>query len=123
MDQLPQFKGLYHVADRLIGVLSKDQLAEAARLLALHVAHYAQRHGDIPAPNLLELLGVVELTDQQTTLLRDGMEILVGYLGSARDGGRRWRGVCPLAWRPSHCYAETKEPALGGLSVRETRFT
>jgi hypothetical protein len=35
------------------------------------VAHYAQRHGDIPAPNLLELVGVVELTDQQAKPLRD----------------------------------------------------
>jgi hypothetical protein len=81
---LPEFKELYYIADRLINELSKDQLAEVARLLALHVAHYAQRHGEIPAPNLLELLGVAELTDQQTKLLRDGMEILVGYLGTVQ---------------------------------------
>ena len=35
------------------------------------MAHYAQRHGDIPVPNLLELVGVVELTDQQAKPLRD----------------------------------------------------
>jgi hypothetical protein len=54
-------------------------------LLALHLAHYAQRHGDIPHQNVVELLGVVELTEQQTKLLRDGMEFLVGYLCVVRD--------------------------------------
>ncbi len=28
---------------------------------------------------------MVELTEQQTNLLRDGMAILVGYLGTVRD--------------------------------------
>lgn len=85
MTTLTQFKDLYSLADGLIAEVSKDQLAEVARMLALHVAHHAQRHGDIPAPNLLVLLGVVELSDQQTQLLRDGMEVLVGYLGVFRD--------------------------------------
>jgi hypothetical protein len=35
--------------------------------------------------NVLELLGVGELTEQQTDLLHDGMEILVGYLGTVRQ--------------------------------------
>ena len=30
MDQLGQFKPLYHVADKVIGGLSRDRLAEAA---------------------------------------------------------------------------------------------
>jgi hypothetical protein len=85
MNNLAHFKELDHLADKLIGELSKHQIAEAARLLALHVAHYAMRDGDIPHQNLLELVGVAELTEQQTGLLRDAMELLVGYLGVVRD--------------------------------------
>ena len=89
MDKFAEFKELFYIADRLIGEPSKDQLAEVTRPLALHVAHYAQRHGDIPAPNLLEPLGVVELTEQQTALLKDGMEVLVGYLVLPSQGRER----------------------------------
>jgi hypothetical protein len=39
----------------------------------------------MPSMNVLELLGVVELTEQQTDLLDDGMEILVGHLGTVRQ--------------------------------------
>ena len=53
MDELAHFKELYYLADKLIGQLSKDQLAEVTRLLALHVAQYAQRYGEMPGVNLL----------------------------------------------------------------------
>jgi hypothetical protein len=36
--------------------------------------------------DLLELVGATELTDEQTQLLKDGVELLVGYLASVRDG-------------------------------------
>ena len=85
MSDLDEFKRLYRLADQLMGELSHEQLAEVARLLALHLAHYAQRHGEIAHQNLLELLGFVELSDLQAKLLRDGMEILVDYLGSVAD--------------------------------------
>lgn len=87
MDKLEQFKELCDLADKLIGQLSKDQLAEATRLLALHVAQYAQRYGDMPSKNLLELLGSADLTGEQTELLHNGMEILVSYLGTVRQMG------------------------------------
>jgi hypothetical protein len=66
--------------------LDKEQVAEVARLLALHVADYQQRFGVSPRSGLLELLGVVEISEEQATLLRNGMEILVGYLGHMREG-------------------------------------
>jgi hypothetical protein len=80
-----EFKTYYVLAGNLIDELSKEQLAECARLLALHIADYQQRFGDIPRGDLLSLLGTVELTDEQCRLLRDGMQILAGYLGSMRD--------------------------------------
>ena len=70
-------------------VLCWRQLNRKSRLLllALHVADYQQRFGVIPPGGLLDLLGVVEITEEQAKLLRNGMEILVGYLGHMREGG------------------------------------
>lgn len=36
--------------------------------------------------DLLHLGDVVKIADEQAALLRDGMEVLVGYLGNVRDG-------------------------------------
>ncbi len=85
MHSLAHFKELCSLADGLIAEMSKEQLAETTRLLALHVAHYTQRYGNIPSMNVLELLGGIEPTEQQTDLLHDSMEILVGYLGTVRQ--------------------------------------
>jgi hypothetical protein len=34
---------------------------------------------------LLDLLGATEVKDKQARLMRDGMELLVGYLATVRD--------------------------------------
>ena len=52
----------------------------------LHIGDYRLRFGEIPGQDLLALLGVTELSDAQARLLREGMEVLVGYLASVRDG-------------------------------------
>jgi len=48
--------------------------------------HMSYNFGEIPRQDLLELLGTTAIKDEQARLLRDGMEILVGYLAAARDG-------------------------------------
>jgi len=35
---------------------------------------------------MLGLLGTTEINDDQARILREGMEVLVGYLASVRDG-------------------------------------
>ena len=86
MDAFDQFEAYATIADQLIDELSKAQIAECARMLALHVADYRQRFGEIPHADLLHLGDVVQIGDDQAALLRDGMEVLVGYLGNVRDG-------------------------------------
>ena len=44
------------------------------------------RVGEIPGQDLLALLGTTKISDDQARMLREGMEVLVGYLASARDG-------------------------------------
>ena len=44
------------------------------------------RFGEIPGQDLLALIGTTEISDEQARMLREGMEVLVGYLASVRDG-------------------------------------
>ena len=58
---------------------------------ALYLADYRARFGVVERRDLLELVGATELTDEQTRLLREGMQLLVGYLGAVRVGRTRMR--------------------------------
>jgi hypothetical protein len=42
------------LADELVANASKEQLGECARILALNVAHYASRYGELPIEERLE---------------------------------------------------------------------
>lgn len=86
MDPFDQFESYAAIADQLIAELSKAQLAECARMLALHLADYRQRFGEIPHADLLHLADIVKIGNEQAALLRDGMEMLVSYLGNMQDG-------------------------------------
>ena len=85
MPNLDEFKQYYSLSSKLIDELTKDQLSEVARMLALHVADYQARFGEIPRSDLLKLLGVTEISKEQAKLLRDGMQTLVGYLALILD--------------------------------------
>jgi len=86
MTDLSEFQQYYTLADRLIEDASKDQLAECARLLALNLAHYQGKLGELPLDETLAIINATEPNDEQAVLLRDGMEVLVGVLGSVLSG-------------------------------------
>jgi hypothetical protein len=86
MADLSEFQQYDKLADALIENSTKEQLAECARLLALNLAHYQGKFGEIPLEDTLALLGTTEPNDDQAVLLRDGMEILVGLLGGVLSG-------------------------------------
>jgi hypothetical protein len=81
-DDFKEFKEYYSLSAKLIKEISKEDLAEVARVLALQLADYQHRFGKIPDRDLLSLLGVAEISTEQAKLLRNGMEILVGHLGN-----------------------------------------
>ncbi len=85
MADLSNFQQYYKLADILIEQASKEQLAECARLLALNLAHYQGKYGEISLENTLAIIDA-EPNDEQAAMLRDGMEILVGLLGSVLSG-------------------------------------
>lgn len=80
------FQQYYKLADMLIEQASKEQLAECARLLALNLAHYQGKFGEMPLEDTLAILDATEPNDEQEVLLRGGMEILVGLLGGVLSG-------------------------------------
>ena len=86
MTNLTEFKQYYTLADRLIEDASKEQLAECARLLALNLAHYQGKFGEVPMDETLAIINATEPNDEQAVLLRDGMEVLVGVLGNVLSG-------------------------------------
>jgi len=86
MADLSDFQQYYKLADFLIEESSKDQLAEYARLLALNLAHCQAKFGEISLDESLSTLDATEPNDEQAALLRDGMEMLVGVLGTAMSG-------------------------------------
>jgi len=66
--------------------MSKDDTAKCLRLVAVHLADYQSRFGQIPRQDLVELAGASEVSDEHARLLRDRMELLVGYLAPVREG-------------------------------------
>jgi hypothetical protein len=85
MSDFDEFKQYYSLSSKLIDELTKEQLCQVARMLALHLADYQARFGDMPRSDLLRLLGAAEINEEQAKLLRDGMLTLVGYLGLMFD--------------------------------------
>ena len=85
MTDFDEFKSYYALADKLMAAMTPEQLADCLRVLALHVGDYRIRFGEIPGQDLLGLPGTTEISDEQARALREGMEMLVGYLASVRD--------------------------------------
>lgn len=86
MADLSVFQQYYRLADALIENASREQLAECARLLALNLAHYQGKFGEMPLEATLAALDATEPNEEQAVMLRDGTEILVGVLGGVLSG-------------------------------------
>ena len=87
MDDLETFRQYNTLADQLIEASTKEDVAEAARLLALNVAHYQIKFGELPLEEKLAMLNIEKPNEQQLVMLVAGMEALVGVLGLIRTGG------------------------------------
>jgi hypothetical protein len=58
----------------------QKEVAEVARVLALHVAHYRQRYGDVSIEESLEMLCTEKVSDEMAKTLADGFGVLVEVL-------------------------------------------
>jgi len=86
MSDLSTFQQYYKLADQLIEKVSKEDLAECARLMALNVAHYQSKYGELPLDETLAMINMEKTNEAQLQLMTDGMEIFVGVLGNVVVG-------------------------------------
>jgi hypothetical protein len=86
MSDLLMFDQYNKLADLLIEQVSKEEIAECARLLAVNVAHYQSKYGELPLEEKLAMIGMTKPNEEQIQLMTDGMEILVGVLGTVVSG-------------------------------------
>lgn len=86
MSDLSTLKQYYKLADQLIEKVSKDDIAECAGLLALNVAHYQSKYGELPLDEMLAMINMTKPNQAQIQLLIDGTEIFVGVLGNVISG-------------------------------------
>jgi hypothetical protein len=82
-DNQKRFTDYYQLANRIIDASEKPALAEVARILAIHVAHYQATYGKVSMDETLKLLHSVTLTDREIGTAADAMEYLVAVLGVA----------------------------------------
>jgi hypothetical protein len=73
MSDLDEFKSYCDLTDQLYEAMTPDQVLECLRMLAIHLADYRSRFGEIPRQDLLDLAGATELTDEHAQLLKDSM--------------------------------------------------
>lgn len=86
MADLTTFAQYYKLADQLIEKVSKEDLTECARLMALNVAHYQSKYGELPLDETLAMINMDNPNEEQLQLMTDGMEIFVGVLGNVVVG-------------------------------------
>jgi hypothetical protein len=91
-DAMTDFEDLQYcgtLASKIIEIMPGEQLSDCLCMLALQLAEYRYRFGEIPPQDLLALLRADEVTHHQAQLLRDGMELLVSCLASVREDWER----------------------------------
>lgn len=86
MSDFATFKQYYNLADQLFEKSSKDDIAETARLLAMNLAHYQSKYGELPLDETLSIIGMEKPNAEQIQMLSDGMELLIGVLGNVVMG-------------------------------------
>jgi hypothetical protein len=81
-----EFGGYWKLSEKLVNEASKEDLAEVARIFALQAAQYARMYGELPIPDMDNLIASLENDNEALELLRDGAKAFVGVLAMATNG-------------------------------------
>ncbi len=73
MNALAEFKDYYKRLDEMIADSTKADLAECARLLALNVAHYKAKYGELPLEEHQAMLEADDIDEEMAKLLASGV--------------------------------------------------
>lgn len=87
IDNTYQLAASIEYADRLVEQATKEQLAEASRLLALAVGYYSARFGEVPQEVLLKMLRAETLDDANMAMVIAGMQNLASMLTQVINDG------------------------------------
>lgn len=86
MGTFHEFRAYWQLSEELIADATKEELAEVARILGMQAAHYVRKFGELPIPDMTELMA--NTADKESAaLLRDGTIALVGILGTVKGVG------------------------------------
>ena len=77
-----RFAVLLKLSDQMFEKTSPQELAECARILALNVAHYRSKFGDLPVSKSLDLLATETIDDEQAKRLADEMQTILAVPGA-----------------------------------------
>ena len=80
MTDLREFQASYDLANQLLALATKDQLADVARALAMNLARYRIRFGDPPVDAIVSVLRTSTLNAEATAIVTEGMGTLVDAL-------------------------------------------
>ena len=83
--QVDRLTELMKLTDRMLGEVSKDRLAEAARILAIELGHYQYKFGLLEIEESVEMLKVSNLNEEQATWVADGLENLVAVIACGEE--------------------------------------
>ncbi len=90
MSALAEFKDYYKRLDEMIAESTKADLAECARLLALNVAHYRTKYGELPLEEHQAMLEADDIDEEMARLLASGVLEMISVLalvtGSEAEG-------------------------------------
>jgi hypothetical protein len=86
-DLVEDFASYARLADELIETATKEEIAEAARLLALNIGWYHQRYGDVPQEDVLRMVRAETLAEQGRRLLLHGIPNSVSALAEVMGVG------------------------------------
>jgi hypothetical protein len=80
MSTADDFVAFARVADQLIEGVTKEQLAEVARLLALNCGYYQTKYGDVPQEVLLKMVKAERIDGALAPVLVSSMQNLIAAL-------------------------------------------
>ena len=86
MSALAEFKDYYKRLDEMIAESTKEDLAECARLLALNVAHYKAKYGELPLEEHQAMLEADDIDEDLAKLLASGVLEMVSILALVTGG-------------------------------------
>ena len=73
------------ITDMMVARATKDEIAAAARMLAIQVGHYQRRFGLLPMEDLLALSQGETLAEEHADWIADGLEYLAVTIATMKD--------------------------------------